>query len=101
MKKISLSEAPRVPFDLEGYIMHSSPTLEVIHLCLYPGQQIDQHSNPFDVIVCVIEGEVTLDMGDEQTLLVSHDVAEVGKNTERGFTNHGTSEARLIILKKF
>lgn len=100
MKKISLSEAPRVPFDLEGYIVHSSSGLQVIHLCLQPGQMVGQHSNPFDVVVCVIDGEAALHLGNIKTLLVKYDVAEVEKNVERGFTNSGTTETRLLVLKK-
>ena len=100
MNTISLSEAPRVPFELEGYIMHSSSSLEVIHLCLQPGQKIEQHSNPFDVVVCVIEGEATLHIDNIQTRLALYDVAEVEKSVERGFTNNFASETRLLILKK-
>ena len=100
MKKISLAEAPKVPHDLEGYIMHSSSSLEVIHLCLHPGQIIARHPNPFDVVACVIEGEVELNMGDNQTKLALYDVVEIKKNADRGFTNKGTSKARLLILKK-
>jgi quercetin dioxygenase-like cupin family protein len=100
MKKISLTEAPKVPFDLEGFIMHSSSDLEIIHLCIHPGQVIAQHSNPFDVLVCVIEGEITLEMGVTQTQISLYDVAEIEKNTDRGFFNNGQSETRLLILKK-
>ena len=100
MKIISLSEARKVPFDFEGYIMHSTETLEVIHLCLKPGQIIPQHKNPFDVVACLIEGEVVLETGENQYVLSLFDVAELEKDTERGFTNNGTSDARLIILKK-
>lgn len=101
MNKVSLKNAPKVPFNLEGYIMHTSPSLEVIHLCLKPGQEIAQHANPFDVVVCLITGEVTLHIGKDQIVISDYDVIEVEKNAERGFTNNGTSEARLLILKKF
>ena len=100
MKRISLSEAPKVPHDLEGYIMHSSPTLEVIHLCLQPGQIISQHPNPFDIVACVVKGEVELNMGENHTQLSLYDLVEIEKNADRGFTNNRTSEARLLILKK-
>jgi quercetin dioxygenase-like cupin family protein len=100
MKKVALINAPKVPFNLEGYIMHTSPTLEVIHLCLKPGQEIAQHENPFDVVVCLITGEVTLNKGTEKIILSNFDVIEVEKSAGRGFTNSGTSEARLLILKK-
>jgi quercetin dioxygenase-like cupin family protein len=100
MNIISLSEAPKVPFDLDGYIMHSSSALEIIHLCLKPGQSIPLHANPFDVIVCLIAGEVTLHVGNDNSNLNMYDVTEVNKNLERGFTNSGTVEARLLIVKK-
>jgi hypothetical protein len=52
------------------------------------------------VVVCEVQGEVTLTTGDHQTHLSIYDVAEISKNTERGFKNNGTSETRLYILKK-
>ena len=100
MKKISLSEATKVPHDLEGYIIHSSSTLEVIHLCVKPGQVIAQHPNHADAVVSIVSGEVYLNMGDIDTRLALYDVAEIEKNANRDFTNKGTSDARLIIMKK-
>jgi quercetin dioxygenase-like cupin family protein len=100
MIKKSLSEAPKVPHNLDGYIMHSSSTLEVIHLCINPGEVIAQHPNPNDVVVCIISGEVYLNMGDLETRLALFDVAEIEKNANRGFTNKGNTESRLIIMKK-
>jgi quercetin dioxygenase-like cupin family protein len=101
MKIISLSGAPKVPFDLEGYITHSSKSLEVIHLVLQSGQTIENHSNPFDVIIYLIKGEVALNTGQNSNNLALYDMAEIEKNTERGFTNTGQTEARLLILKLF
>jgi quercetin dioxygenase-like cupin family protein len=100
MKKVSLSEAPKVAFNFEGYIMHASNNLEVIHLYLHPGQEIEQHANPFDVVISLIEGEVTLNCGNDHTRLKLYDVVEIEKGILRGFTNKGTKEARLLVLKK-
>jgi quercetin dioxygenase-like cupin family protein len=100
MKKTSLHNAQRVPFDLEGYIMNSSPELEVIHLVLQPGQIISKHANPLNVIVCLVEGDVTLLFGEKQIQLKLFDVIELEKNAERGFINSGNTISRLLILKK-
>jgi quercetin dioxygenase-like cupin family protein len=89
-----------VPVNLEGYKMHSSSSLEVIHLCLQPGQDMPQHPNQFDVVACLIKGEVTLNMGENKTRLALYDTVEIDKNIDRGFANYGTVEARLIIMKK-
>ncbi len=100
MHKTSLSEAPRIPFDFEGYKMHSSQTAEIIHLKLRLGEHIPQHPNASDVVACLVEGHVTLDMGDNQTPLALYDVVEIEKGAARGFTNTGDSDARLLIFKK-
>lgn len=80
--------------------MHKSNSLEVIHLCLSPGQQIQQHANSSEVIACLIEGEVTLHMQTDSFLLNRYDVVEIEKDVLRGFTNDGAKMARLLILKK-
>jgi quercetin dioxygenase-like cupin family protein len=100
MKIVSLSNAPIVPVNLEGYKMYSSSSLEVIHLCLQPGQDMPQHPNQLDVVACLIKGEVTLNMGEDKTRLLLYDTVEIEKKMDRGFTNNGTEEARLIIMKK-
>jgi quercetin dioxygenase-like cupin family protein len=100
MKIVSLSDAPRVPINLEGYKLHSSASLEVIHLCLQPGEDMSQHPNQSDVVACLIKGEVTLNKGESKTRLSLYDTVEIAKNTDRGFTNNGTEEARMIIMKK-
>lgn len=100
MIKTSISEAPKVPANLDGYIMHKSDALEVIHLCLKPGQVIPEHPNQYDVVACLVSGEVTLHSGDNQTELTLFDVVEIEKDVYRGFTNSGAMEARLLIIKK-
>jgi len=100
MRKVTLSNAPKVPFNLEGYIMHASSSLEVIHLCLHPGQEIAQHTNPFDVVACLLSGEVTLIYEENKEILHVFEVVEIEASSQRGFINHGAHDARLLILKK-
>jgi quercetin dioxygenase-like cupin family protein len=100
MKIVSLSNAQKVHLNIEGYKVHTSSTLEVIHLCLQPGQDIPPHANQFVVVVCLIKGGVTLDMGDNKIQLALYDTVEIEKDINRGFANYGTEEARLIIMKK-
>ena len=100
MKINTLTNAAKVPFDVEGYLMHTSATLELIHLCLQPGQAIPPHSNPIDIVACLVEGEATLQTDKIQVKLELYAVVEIEKDVERGFTNNGKSEARLLIMKK-
>jgi len=100
MKITSLSNALKVPADLDGYIMHTSSSLEVIHLCLQPGQIVPQHPNTAEVVACLIEGEVILDIGEKHVILSLFDVVEIKQDANRGFTNTGSKTARLLIMKK-
>lgn len=101
MKITSLSKAVKSPFKLEAFVMHSSSTTELIHLILEPSQCVDLHSNPFDVVACLIFGKATLNLEGMNHQLNCYDVVELEKDTLRGFTNNGNNEARLLILKKF
>lgn len=100
MKIVSLLNAPKVPLNIEGYKVHTSSALEVIHLCLKPGQDIPRHANNFAVVACLIKGEVTLHTGENKQQLALYDTVEIEKKTDRGFANYGTEEARLILMKK-
>ena len=101
MKIVSLADAAKAPFNLDARITYTSPELEVVHLCLAPGQAIPQHSNPFDVVACLIQGNITLNMGETKFELSLFDTVHISKNEQRGFSNEGNSESRLIIIKKF
>ena len=101
MKIVTLDDAPKVPFNIEGYIMHTSPSMEVIHLCLHPGQEISQHTNPFNVVVSLIKGDAMLVTGEKSIRLTLYDTVDIEKNINRGFENCGKEEARLLLIKRF
>lgn len=100
MKIMSLSDAPKVPSGLDANKMYSSPTLDVIHLHLAPGDKVDVHSNPVDAIFCVIQGEVTMEANSELFYLKTFDVIEVPAGVERGLTNSSEHDLRVLVLKK-
>lgn len=100
MKITRLSETPHVPIELDAYIMHSSDNLEVIHLCLKPGERVAPHKNPFDVVACLIQGEVKLITSGGEISLKLFDTVEIECDSERGFLNMGEQVARLLIIKK-
>ncbi|HOW31466.1 MAG TPA: hypothetical protein PLP88_07860 [Bacteroidales bacterium] len=101
MKINRLDSTPAISPTLDAHIMHTSPTLEVVHLHLKPGQAVAQHINNFDVVMCLIEGNVTIESGDESHDLLTHDVVEIAGGTQRGIINTSNGDARLLVLKKF
>lgn len=100
MKLISLQTAPKVPFDLDGYIVHTSPQLEVVHLLLHAGQQVAIHTNPFDVVICIIQGEATLYVESGEVTPELYATVEIKAGQERAIANKSANDCRLLVLKK-
>lgn len=101
MKINRFKTSPAVSPTLDARIMHTSPTLEVVNLHLLPGQSIAQHVNNFDVVMCLIEGNVTIESGNESHFLETLDVIEIPGGLQRGVINSGNADARLLVIKKF
>jgi quercetin dioxygenase-like cupin family protein len=101
MKVYKFKTIPAISPTLDAHIMHTSETLEVVHLHLEPGQAIAQHINNFDVVMCLIQGKVTIESGDEKLDLETFDTIEIPGGVQRGVINSGDNDARLLLLKKF
>jgi len=100
MKITTLDNAPKSPSGLDASKMYSSESLEVMHLHLTPGQQVPQHANPFNAVLCILDGKVMFESGKEAFELNKFDVAEVEAGIERGFRNESGNDVRILVLKK-
>ena len=101
MKIQNLSNSPKVPFDLEGYILHSEKQIELVHLLLKPGENLDEHKNPFDVIFFVAEGSGVLSIEGKEFNLTNNDVTKVTFDQNRGWKNNTNQDLRLLVIKLF
>lgn len=100
MKITKIAEAPNVPFDLDGRIMLKSNELEIIHLRLMPGQNLEKHRNPFDTVFYILEGKAIIDT-QEGTVIAEPDmVIELSKIVERSVENNGSNDFRMLVIKK-
>lgn len=99
MKIQNLSNSPKVPFDLEGYILHSEKQIELVHLTLKPGENLAEHKNPFDVIFFVADGSGVLSIEGKESVLSKNDVTKVTSDKNRGWKNNTDQDLRLLIIK--
>ena len=98
---IDINSAKKVPFDLDGRIMFTSEKTELIHLSLMPGEKLNLHSNPFDVVFYVLEGEGVL-TDDEEIIMLSKDQTyDVAAGIMRGWENVSNEVLRLLVVKIF
>jgi len=95
----SLSAAPRVPFRFDGRILHASARYELVHLTLHPGETMDLHVQPFDVVFFVIEGAGTLQSGDETLRVEANTAVYVEKGVMRAWSNTGPAPLRILVNK--
>jgi len=95
----NLSNSPRVPFDLEGYILHSEKQIELVHLTLKPGENLAEHKNPFDVVFFVAEGSGILSIEGKNFVLSKNDVTKVTSEKNRGWRNNTDQDLRLLVIK--
>jgi quercetin dioxygenase-like cupin family protein len=102
MLKITTPEtAPRVPFQLDGRIMLSKPSLEIVHLTLQPGEAIPKHVNDFDVAIYVLEGNGKIETGTASAPVTPCMLIEIERGEERGMENIGSGVFRVLVIKLF
>jgi len=102
MLKITTSEtAPRVPFQLDGRIMLSIPSLEIIELNLKPGEAVPKHINDFDVAIYILHGQGMLETGIDFAEVRPGMLAEIGAGEERGLKNSGNKDFKVLVMKIF
>lgn len=98
---VTLTTAPRVPFNLDGRIMFTSSKVEMVHLTLNPGEMVPPHSNPFEVVFYLLEGELELTVENESVILKPDSATHVGTNKNRALSNKSENIARVIVVKIF
>jgi len=100
MNPVTLNNATKVPFDLQGWVMHKDESIELIHLLLSPNEKLARHSNPFDVVFYVLSGTGTLEVEAETITMSANMCLPVKAGIDRGWTNTSNEDLRILVLKK-
>lgn len=94
-----LNQAPKVSFDLDGHIMAQHGEVEIIHLHLKPGEKVEKHTNPFDVIFYILEGKAMLETDTERILVLKDQSIVIKAGVSRGIDNISVNEFKLLVIK--
>jgi quercetin dioxygenase-like cupin family protein len=95
----NLSNSPKVPFNLDAFILHSEKTVELVHILIKPGEKLEEHQNPFDVIFFLIEGSGILSVDGQKHHLKSNDTSKIISSKMRGWENNTDHDLRLLVIK--
>jgi quercetin dioxygenase-like cupin family protein len=98
-KIFPLNSAPRVPFKFDGRILYSSGSYELVHLTLQPGEGMEPHGMPFDVIFYVVEGTGMLRIGEEEIEVQQNTAVHVAQGVTRAWRNEGNKVIRILVNK--
>jgi len=91
--------APQVPFNFDGRILFHSEKYELIHLTLQPGEGMEPHTQPMEVLFYILEGEGTLMIDDEPLHLTATTTVHLKAGIKRCWTNTGQIPLKLLVNK--
>ena len=97
--KLQLADAPKVPFNHDGRILYLSDKYQLVHLTMQPGEEMEVHTQPMDVIFFVAEGEGSLIIGDEVVRAAANMTIYVKAGSPRGWKNTGGQTLRILVNK--
>jgi len=99
MRITELKTAEKVPINIDARKMLARKECELIHLTLKPGETLDVHANPFDVVFYTLAGTGELVVGEETKTVAPDTVIEVAAGEMRGWKNTGSTDLRVLVLK--
>jgi quercetin dioxygenase-like cupin family protein len=102
MRKVvitTVEDAPKVPFNLDGKILFSNGKLEMIHLALKPGEKMETHIQPFDVVFYVLSGEGMLECGQQSIKGTPRCCIHVPAGIQRSWGNVSDEEFTVLVVK--
>lgn len=99
MKIVELEKAERVPINIDARKLCVRNDVELIHIDFLPGETLEKHANPFDVIFYVVEGSGELEVENEKKQIAKDSAIEVPAGVMRSWKNTGPGNLRVLVIK--
>jgi quercetin dioxygenase-like cupin family protein len=87
------------PFKLKAIKFHESPQAEVLHLTLDAEEQTVRHIPPVDVLLYILEGEPTVEVGEEKQPVATESYVECPADSIFCMYNETEYKVRFLIIK--
>jgi len=84
---------------MHGVKIYSQPEGEIVHLVLKPGAHLKAHKTPVNVLFYVLEGDATLQIGDEVQTFGPDSAVDSPKDIPHAVTNNGQEDLRILVIK--
>ena len=93
------TSAPRVPFRFDGRILFKDDRFELVHLTLQPGEGMDPHIQPMDVVFFVAEGSGLLTVGNDVIEVPQGTTIHIKEGVSRAWANAGSQPLKILVSK--
>jgi mannose-6-phosphate isomerase-like protein (cupin superfamily) len=97
--RVSEETAFKNPHKIQAKKIFGSPDAEVIHMTLTPSEHLISHITPVDVFFYVLEGEPTIEIGDEREKVSADSIIESPANIPHCVYNESETTARFLVVK--
>ena len=87
------------PTDVVGSKFPLALGTQCVEMTLQPGGQIPTHPKDSDALFYVIEGTVTIIMGDEEASVTAGTLIESPADKAHGVQNHSNNIAKVLVIK--
>ncbi len=101
MNVTSYGEQPvqETPHGVDVRKMFETEHAQVMEIKLMPGEALKKHITPVDVFFYVLEGEGTVEIGDERVDVVKDQLIESPKGIPHRLMNEGGGPFRFLVVK--
>lgn len=79
--------------------LYNDPSAQIVHILLQPGEKLLPHKTPVDVTFYVIEGIVTIQIGEEFKDFEQDFLIESPANVIHTLINNSKQNTRVLVIK--
>ena len=80
-------------------VVYDTPHAFVVHITLEAGERLKRHVTPVDVFFYILEGEPTIEIGQEKQRVAADHLVESPANILHCIYNETDCRARILVVK--
>lgn len=93
------SEKIKNPHGINACKLYDTEFAEIIHISLSPGEALVKHITPVDAAFYILEGEASIEIGDEQEIATTDSLVNSPKGIPHRISNKSEQLLRVLVIK--
>ncbi len=87
------------PHGVHASRIYDNEHAQAVHILLRPGESLKRHVTPVDVFFYVLEGEGTVEIGEERRRVGRDNLVESPAHIPHRWMNGGEKDLRVLVVK--